>query len=94
MKPPQPLQQVADVLNVLAHPLRLRLILLLDELGTAHVSQLIARVKAEQSLVSHHLIKMKTKGVVTTQRQGKQIVYSLVDASIAQLIKELTHTAL
>jgi protein-tyrosine-phosphatase/DNA-binding transcriptional ArsR family regulator len=59
-----------DVLQLVAHPLRWRL---LEELGRTdrRVSELTDRLGAPQSLVSYHLGRLRRLGLVTARRSSK-----------------------
>jgi DNA-binding transcriptional ArsR family regulator len=87
MNQEQKLTQVAELLKTLAHYDRLRIIILLGQDGLMNVSALIAQLSLEQSRLSHHLIKMKDRGILVSWRSGKEIYYSLSDPA---LISKLT----
>lgn len=78
---------VAATLQALTAPSRL---LLLSQLrrGSASVGELTAAVAMEQSAVSHQLRLLRTMGLVTTERRGRHIVYSLYDDHVAALLDE------
>ena len=47
-----------------------------------------------QSLVSHHLRSLRNLNLVKFERQGKQVIYSLDDDHVLDLLKEgLEHTS-
>ncbi len=48
------------------------------------VNEIVDRLDVAQPTVSHHLKILKTAGLVKSQRQGKQILYSLDQARLAQ----------
>ncbi|MTI32945.1 ArsR/SmtB family transcription factor [Xanthovirga aplysinae] len=78
------LLKVAEILKTIAHPVRLKIIeVLSDEKRT--VSELMEATAIEQSLISHHLIKMKDKGVLSSYREGKNVYYQLVDDHITKI---------
>ncbi len=83
---------VAATLQALTAPSRL---LILSELrqSSASVTQLTAAVGMEQSAVSHQLRLLRTMGLVTTQRHGRSIVYSLYDNHVAMLLDEAVYHA-
>jgi len=83
---------VAATLQALTAPSRL---LILSELrqAPASVTQLAAAVGMEQSAVSHQLRLLRTMGLVTTQRHGRNIVYSLYDNHVAMLLDEAVYHA-
>jgi DNA-binding transcriptional ArsR family regulator len=74
------INQTAELLKVIAHPARLKILLLLASQGPRNVSGIQDQLHLEQSLLSHHLIKLKDKGVLTCQRKGKEMHYGVNDS--------------
>lgn len=81
------LNKVADVLKTIAHPVRLSILEALEQRPSLTVSSLIEHTGIEQSLLSHHLIKMKDKGILKSQREGKHVIYSLEDPHILKIFE-------
>ncbi|PRY05705.1 DNA-binding transcriptional ArsR family regulator [Pontibacter ummariensis] len=80
------LERAAYVLKCVAHPVRISIIDLLEQRERLTVSQIQEVLQIEQSLLSHHLTNMRDKGLVDTQRQGKNVHYFLTDTSITNII--------
>lgn len=68
----------ADLLKALADPERLRLIQALRERPQS-VSDLAALLDNEIGNISHHLKVLRQRKLVTTQRCGKLVIYSLAN---------------
>ena len=84
--PSRTLQEVAPVLRVLAHPHRLRIVeILLNE--SVSVRKLASMVKLPPAVVSQHLGQMRSNGIVTPHREGKQVYYKVIDPNAANLIE-------
>ena len=66
----------ASVLKVLADETRLAVIEQLLS-GSKHVSEINETLDVEQSLLSHHLKVLREAGLVTAEREGKHMIYSL-----------------
>lgn len=66
----------ASILKVLADETRLAVIELLLS-GPMHVGEINGSLDVEQSLLSHHLRVLRDAGLVTAEREGKQVLYSL-----------------
>jgi DNA-binding transcriptional ArsR family regulator len=81
---------VATTLQALAPPSRL---LILTELRQhpRPVTELAAAVGMEQSAVSHQLRLLRTLGLVAGSRQGRNVIYSLYDNHVAQLLDEAVY---
>lgn len=70
----------------LGDPTRLRILrLLLDQ--PRSVSEIIARLSMPQSRVSNHLACLKWCGYVATERQGRAIIYRVIDARVRAVIE-------
>ena len=72
----QSLADFASLFDVLSDKTRMHLVFLLAK-GDRDVTSLCEELKLKQPTVSHHLGLLRMNGVVVTQRNGKQIIYSL-----------------
>lgn len=70
------LKTKAKVLKALAHPARLWIVEQL-EAGERCVCELVDGLGLDYSTVSKHLLVLKNAGVVTDDKRGKQVFYSL-----------------
>ncbi|RZM28329.1 MAG: transcriptional regulator [Pedobacter sp.] len=77
-------QRVAELLKVLAHPDRLKIINSLSQHRELNVTSIQEQITISQSLASHHLVKMSEKGILTKVRRGNEIYYSLADPILAE----------
>ncbi len=82
----------ADLIRVLADPLRLRIVALLarETLCTTH---LVEETGAKQTNLSNHLRVLREAGVVETEPCGRFTYYKLRADVIAQLAGQLTGLA-
>jgi len=78
--------QLAEVLKTIAHPAKLSILELLDQHGSLSVGELQDFLSIEQSLLSHHLIKMKDRGILKSTKRGKFIFYELANAEIVKIL--------
>ncbi len=81
------IERAAYVLKAVAHPLRIKIIQMLNDNKELNVSTIYKNLHAEQSLISHHLINMRDKGILDIRRSGKNIYYFLVDTAISEIIE-------
>jgi ArsR family transcriptional regulator len=72
-----------EILKAAADPTRLRLLNLL-RLGSICVCDLQAVLRIPQTTVSRHLAALRHAGLVSDQRKGARIVYSLTPAITTQ----------
>lgn len=77
--PPEWLEKMAHALGVLAHPLRLRIVEVLDGLGEAPVHEITRHLGVAQAAASHHLNKMKLAGLIASERRQKEMWYRIAD---------------
>lgn len=73
----------AELLKALAHPRRLEIIHLLRDQKLC-VSDIYEMLDLPQANISQHLMILRDAGVVTTQREGKQVIYQLANKKIIQ----------
>ncbi|MFF9815087.1 ArsR/SmtB family transcription factor [Streptomyces sp. NPDC014006] len=78
---------VAATLQALATPSRLHILARLQE-GPCPVGELADAVDMETSACSHQLRLLRNLGLVTGERQGRSVVYSLYDDHVAQLLDQ------
>lgn len=81
--------QIAELAQALADPLRLSILQQLME-GPATVSELMSLTGATQSKVSNHLALLRERNLVCTTRDRRQVIYTLRDASVGQLVESLS----
>lgn len=71
------LQYSCELMRALAHPLRLKILEFIDHNGPIHVNKIYNTLRLEQSITSQHLRIMRLAGVVTAEKNGKYITYSI-----------------
>ena len=80
------LEKAAFILKTVAHPARLAIVDMLRKGKKLSVTEICEELEIEQSLTSHHLNNMKLKGILGSERDGKQIYYYLKEKDVARLI--------
>ena len=81
----------AEVCKVFSNPIRLEILNLLRDKEMS-VTELIKISKLSQANVSQHLSIMKSKGIVNSKRNGKNIYYRLSNPKIVKafdIIREI-----
>ena len=71
----------AEMCKVFSNPTRLEILNLLRNKEMS-VTELIEKTKLTQANISQHLSIMKSKGIVTSERDGKNIYYKLSNHKI------------
>jgi len=69
---------MADVLRLLAHPYRLKIVEVLQK-RDAPVHELVKLVGIPQSAVSQHLNAMRRIGLLAAERRGREVWYRIAD---------------
>ncbi len=85
-------KKAALVLRSLNHKLRQQILALIETEKKITVTEIYVRMRLEQSVASQHLAILRKAGIVTTQRDGKFIYYTLNHKRIEevnQFVKEL-----
>ena len=77
--------KIAELFKAFADATRVRIILALGE-GELNVGEIVARVDASQTAVSHQLRVLKQAHLVKCRREGKNMIYSLADSHIESII--------
>ncbi len=77
---PAPLvDDTARILRCLGHPLRLRILDVLEPAGEATVTEIQDALGVEQAIASQHLTNMRDKGILERRREGVHVYYSIAD---------------
>jgi len=83
------LRPIVDRLKALAHPVRLRILAMLEE-GELCVCEITAVVGLAPSTVSEHLSELRRSGIVLERKEGRWVHYSLCrDAEVRKLVRAL-----
>ncbi|PGP44761.1 ArsR/SmtB family transcription factor [Bacillus thuringiensis] len=82
-------QEIAEVLKVLAHPVRLSLVKIMLAKGPTNVTTMYGDLQMPQSTISQHLSKLKAAKMVTGTRKGLEIYYKVENETIIQLVRVL-----
>src|ERR1700742_3836289 len=79
--------RVAETMQALATPSRLRILARLYA-GPASVGEISEAVDMDGSAVSHQLRILRHLGLVSGEREGRRVNYSLHDEHVGQLIEQ------
>ncbi|MBS3074613.1 winged helix-turn-helix transcriptional regulator [Candidatus Pacearchaeota archaeon] len=81
----------AELCKTFSNPTRLEILNLLKDKEMS-VTELIEKTKLSQANISQHLSIMKSKGIVISNRKGKNVYYKLINPKIIKafdIIKEV-----
>jgi DNA-binding transcriptional ArsR family regulator len=79
------LKKAALVLRALNHKLRQQILTLIETEDKITVTEIYVRMRLEQSVASQHLAILRRAGIVSTQRDGKFIYYTVNYKRIDQI---------
>jgi DNA-binding transcriptional ArsR family regulator len=80
------LDRAASMLKAIAHPMRIAILSHLEDGKKLTVTEIHKLLKIEQSTTSHHLGILKDKGVLASQRDGKNTFYFLKHDSLRNIV--------
>ena len=80
---------IAEVLKVLAHPIRLCIVKSLLDQGQCNVGHMHTCLEIPQSTVSQHLQRLRVAGIIEGKRNGLEINYKIKDQRMARLINSI-----
>jgi DNA-binding transcriptional ArsR family regulator len=84
-RPGRTLTAAGDLLRALAAPVRIAIVLELREADRC-VHELVDALGVAQPLISQHLRVLKSAGVVSGERNGREVVYRLVDEHLSHIV--------
>ncbi len=79
--------KASEILKAISYPYRLEILKLLEDLEYHPVYEIQAFTNIESTLLSHHLNKMKDKGVLESYRDGRFIYYKLANKEIIKVLQ-------
>lgn len=79
-------QAKAEFFRMLGHPVRIRVLELLQD-GPRPVRELLADIAIEPSSLSQQLAVLRRYGIVTSRREGSSVVYELAGGEVAELLR-------
>jgi ArsR family transcriptional regulator len=79
------IQQAAQAIKAIAHPLRLKILCVLGE-AEVSVQDIVEQVGTSQSNISQHLAILRAKGVLATRKDANRVYYRIDDLRTLKLI--------
>ena len=83
---PATLSRAADIIKVLGHPERLKIVEALEH-REATVSEVQDAVGLPQPIVSQQLAKMRGCGIVAQRREGVHVYYHIVEPKVHHILR-------
>ncbi|KIZ16316.1 ArsR/SmtB family transcription factor [Streptomyces natalensis] len=79
-------QAKAEFFRMLGHPVRIRVLELLQD-GPLPVRSLLSAIEVEPSALSQQLAVLRRSGIVTATRSGSTVVYELSGGDVTELLR-------
>ncbi|MER6161753.1 metalloregulator ArsR/SmtB family transcription factor [Streptomyces sp. NPDC001868] len=79
-------QAKAEFFRMLGHPVRIRVLELLQN-GPVPVRDLLSEIEIEPSNLSQQLAVLRRSGIVVSIREGSTVSYALAGGDVAQLLR-------
>lgn len=79
------IQQAAQAMKAIAHPLRLKILCVLGDQEVS-VQDIVGEVGTSQSNISQHLAILREKGVLATRKDANRVYYRIDDLRTLKLI--------
>ena len=79
-------QAKAEFFRMLGHPVRIRVLELLQD-GPKPVRDLLTEIDIEPSSLSQQLAVLRHSGIVTATRRGSTVIYALASGDVAELMR-------
>lgn len=83
------LEEKAELLKALGHPIRLCIIKGLVEINESNVSFMQSCLDVPQSTLSQHLGKLRALGIIEGVRKGTEIYYKVTNEEAIKIVKAL-----
>ena len=87
---PKGLSKAADVIKVVGHPDRLRILEVLEE-GETSVGEIQDTLGLPQAIVSQHLAKMRGWDIVESRREGTHVYYRIIEEKVRHILDCIRH---
>lgn len=86
-------ENTARVLKCLGHPLRLRILDLLEWKSEATVTEVHEALDIEQAVASQHLTTMRDKGILESRKEGVHVIYRIGDERAIKVLSCVRESA-
>lgn len=80
------LEKAADILRVVAHPVRLGILQVLED-GEKNVTEISQTLGAAQAYTSQQLNLLKARGVLASRKDGSQVFYRIAFPAVLKIIQ-------
>lgn len=90
---PEEVEKASNMIKAISHPMRLAILGHLGDGKQLNVTEIHSLLKIEQSTASHHLGILKDKGILSSDRKGKNTYYYLKRKNLSTLVRCISECA-
>ena len=83
------LAQKAEMFKIIANPVRLCILAMLIKEKSSNVSDIQGCIDVPQPTVSQHLAKLKAANILSSERNGTEIIYRIVNKEVKHIVEEI-----
>lgn len=82
------LEEKSEILKAIAHPVRLCILakLIMDQ--ESNVSDIQCCIDVPQPSISQHLAKLKSAGILSSERKGTEIIYKIKNEEAKHIVEQ------
>jgi len=89
--PEEAVEDTAHILRCLGHPLRLRILDVLQRGKELTVTEVYEALGVEQAVASQHLTTMWDKGILQRRKEGVHVLYAIGDERALKVLDCVRH---
>jgi DNA-binding transcriptional ArsR family regulator len=78
---------LSSLLKSISHPIRLKILCLLQDRGETTVNDIQAAVKTSTANISQHLTILRNQGIVGIRREANCIYNRIIDERVVEMIE-------
>jgi DNA-binding transcriptional ArsR family regulator len=78
---------LSSLLKSISHPIRLKILCLLQDRGETTVNDIQAAVKTSTANISQHLTILRNQGIVGIRREANYIYNRIIDERVVEIIE-------
>lgn len=83
------LAEKAELFKTIAHPVRLCILAMLMREQESNVTDIQCCLDVPQPSVSQHLSKLKSAGILSSERNGTEVIYKLKNEEVRHILEQI-----
>lgn len=83
------LAEKSEILRTISHPVRLCILAMLIMEDKSNVTDIQCCLDVPQPSVSQHLAKLKAAGILSSERNGTEIIYKIKNEEVKSIVEQI-----